>query len=98
MTSEEHMRLTVALAITKFVVLFGGIALLFLGGCASIPATGSKIAPPAPELMSAPAAFPSIKANQDARITLVDAAAIHAREARRIKRLQRYIVEVRSSD
>jgi hypothetical protein len=86
----------VSFLIVKILAILGLVVLAaVLPGCASIPATGSKIAPPAPELMSAPAAFPSIKSNQDARVVLVDAAAIHAREARRIKRLQRYVKEVR---
>lgn len=69
--------------------------MLALAGCASIPVTGSSISPPAPDLMSSPRSFPSMNPGEDARVKLAEAAEVHAKEARRIKRLQRYVRTVR---
>jgi hypothetical protein len=79
--------------------LFLGLALvtivIWLGGCASIPVTGSQINPPAADLMRSPRSFPEMTPGEDARVKLAEAAEIHAQEARRIKRLQRYVKTVR---
>jgi hypothetical protein len=71
------------------------LSIVALAGCGSIPVTGSKIASPAAELMRPPRAFPAMKVGDDARVTLVKAAEVHAREARRIKKLQAYVNTVR---
>jgi hypothetical protein len=69
-------------------------AVIWLGGCASIPVTGSQINPPAADLMRSPRSFPEMTPGEDARVKLAEAAEIHAQEARRIKRLQRYVKTV----
>lgn len=70
------------------------ICTLLLPGCA-IPITGSQINPPAPDLMRPPREFVEMKPGEDARVKLAEAAEIHAKEARRIKRLQTYVRTVR---
>jgi len=65
-----------------------------LGGCA-IPVTGPQINPPAPDLMRPPREFVEMRPGEDARVKLAEAAETHAKEARRIKRLQTYVRTVR---
>lgn len=71
------------------------ISTFLLGGCAGIPVTGPQISGPAPDLMRPPRAFVDMKPGEDARVKLAEAAEIHAKEARRIKRLQTYVRTVR---
>lgn len=94
MRQREALSVLAGLGVIKLVFLVIALS-IFLAGCAGDPVSGQKLAPPPKYLMAPPRAFPTLKPGDDAVQKLAEAAAVHNREARRIRGLQGYIKTVR---